>query len=263
MNDVISPIERIQRIAAKVLSTHPVGRGLCLVGGFRYRWLNASARVSNDLDYHWEGDLAAKQHELAEVFRSQLLPAVKRQLGYDGDVRLAIGPAADSPVVRTVELAFWRLTEPGSRIEIPVDVLALARLDQPAVRTVEDTVILTVSDTDMIESKILACLARPFFQVRDVLDIFLFQAALPPNAPARLAQKLAWLSLTPAQARAKLQGLARQRRGHLRSLEQLLDDQVTPTVAANLRAAGGAEMIWETVLGRLNQILGATPETSP
>jgi len=262
MNVIVAPIERIQLLAARILATHPVGRGLCLVGGFRYRLLNESARASNDIDYHWEGDLQKKQMEAVEVFRSKLLPEVKRQLGYDGDVRLATGPDAESPVVRTVELAFYRVAEPGSRIEIPVDIIGVARLDMPMVRTVEGTVFLTMSDADMIESKILACLARSFLQVRDVLDIFLFQDTLRPDSPSRLSQKLGKLALPPAEAIERLNKLANNRTVHVRGIERLLDEQVEPAVTGNLRAAGGAEMIWDSVMHLLNEILAKTEELS-
>ena len=56
------------------------------------------------------------------------------------------------------------------------------------VKTIAGTVFLTVSDADMIESKILACLNRPFFQVRDILDIFLFQDTLSHDTPVRLSK---------------------------------------------------------------------------
>ena len=135
---------------------------LCLIGGFRYRLLNASARVSADIDYHWEGDLQRKQAEIVDVLRSKLLPEVKRQLGYDGDIRPATGPEAESPAVRIVETAFYRVAEPGSRVEIPIEITRVARLDSPLVRTIAGTVFLTVSDADMIESKILAFLNARF-----------------------------------------------------------------------------------------------------
>lgn len=262
MNVIVTPIERIQLLAARILATHPVGRGLCLVGGFRYRLLNESARASNDIGYHWEGDLQEKQMEVVEVFRNKLLPEVKRQLGYDGDVRSATGPDAESPVVRTVELAFYRVTEPESRIEIPVDIIGVARLDMPMVRTVEGTVFLTLSDADMIESKILACLARSFLQVRDVLDIFLFQDALRPDSPRRLSQKLSKRALPPAEAIERLNKLANNRTVHVRGIERLLDEQVEPAVTGNLRAAGGGEMIWDSVMHLLNEIFAKTEELS-
>jgi len=260
MNTAFETIERIQRLAATILATHAAGRGLCLVGGFRYRLLNQSARVSNDIDYHWQGDLPKKQTEVIGVFRTKLLPEVKRQLGYDGDVRSATGPDAESPVARTVELAFYRATEPGSRIEIPVDIIGVACLDKPTVRTVEGTVFLTVSDTDMIESKVLACLARSFLQVRDILDIFLFQDALRPDSPSRLSQKLSKLALPPAEAVERLDKLANHRTVHVQGIELLLDEQVQPTVADNLRAAGGAEMIWDSVMHLLNELLAKAEE---
>ena len=193
-------VERIQTLVATIVATHPAGHQLCLIGGFRYRLLNASARASADIDYHWEGDLQRKQAEIVDVLRSRLLPEVKRQLGYDGDIRPAAGPGADSPAVRIVEMAFYRVAEPGSRIEIPIEITRVARLDPPMVRTIAGTVFLTVSDADMIESKILAFLNARFCRVRDVLDVFLFQDALRPDASVRLSQKLKKLALPLAEA---------------------------------------------------------------
>ncbi len=255
--------ERIQLLATRIVATHPAGRGLCLIGGFRYRLLNESARASMDIDYHWGGDLQTKQMEIAELFRSKLLPEVKRQLGYDGGVWPAAGPDAESPVVRTVDLAFYRVAEPGSRIEIPVDIMGVACLDPPIVRTVEGAVFLTVSDADMIESKILACLARPFLQVRDVLDIFLFQDALPPDSAERLSQKLNKLPLPPAKAIERLNNLANGRTVHVREIERLLDEQVNAAVTVNLRAAGGAAMIWDCVMSLLHESFSKSEELSP
>lgn len=263
MKSSMPPAEHIQLLTARILATHPAGRGLCLVGGFRYRLLNASARASNDLDYHWEGDLQAKQTEIVEAFRSKLLPEVKRQWDYDGDVRPATGPDAESPIARTVELAFYRVAEPGSRIEIPVDIIRIARLDAPMVRTVAGTVFLTVSDADMIESKILACLARSCLQVRDLLDFFLFQDALRADSPGRLLHKLGELRLSPAEASERLHKLARQRPVHELGIERLLDEQVNPAVTANLRAAGGGAMIWDAVMSRLDEVLAKAGESSP
>ncbi len=262
MNNDLAPIERIQYLAAKILATHPAGRGLCLVGGFRYRLLNESVRASNDLDYHWEGDLQSKQMEIVAIFRSKLLPEVKRLWDYDGDVRPAAGPDAESPVVRTVETAFYRQSIPGSRLEIPVDILGIARLDAPVVRTIEGTVFLTVSDADMVESKILACFARSFLQVRDVLDVFLFQDALRTDSPERLAQKLSRIGLTPARAIERLNQFSKNRTVHVRGIECLLDEQVIPAVAANLRVAGGGVMIWDAVISRLCEMLGKAEELS-
>ncbi len=263
MDSYIPPIERLQLLAVRILATHPAGRGLCLVGGFRYRLLNGSARASNDIDYHWEGDLQSKQMEIVELFGSKLLPEVKRQMGYDGDVRPARGPDAESPVVRTVALAFYRVAEPGSRIEIPVNIIGVTCLDPPMVRTVEGTVFLTVSDADMIESKIIACLARTFLQVRDVLDVFLFRDAIRPDAPGRLSRKLNLLPLPPAEAIARLNQLANRRTVHVRGIERLLDEQVNAAVAANLRSAGGAAMIWDSVMSLLQEVLARAKELSP
>jgi len=152
--------ERIQGMAAEILATHPVGHRLCLIGGYRYRLLDASPRASVDIDYHWEGDLAAKQGEIAAVLRGRLLPEVKRRLAYEGDVRPADSPAAASPAVRVIKAAFYRSAERGSRIEIPFEVTRIPCLDAPIVRTISGTVFLTVSDADMVEGKAESVIRR-------------------------------------------------------------------------------------------------------
>jgi hypothetical protein len=243
-----SLLDRLQSLVATLLATSPAGHGLCLIGGFRYRLLNASCRVSQDIDYHWDGDLETKQADVVNVLRKRLLPEVKRQFDYDGHVQPATGPGADSPAVRIIELAFFRSAEAGSRIEVPVEITRIPRLDPPLVRTVMGTVFLTVSDADMIESKILALFSRDFVRVRDVLDVFLFHDALPANARERLRQKLSGLALGPAEVRERWAALQVNRVVHERALERLLAEQVDPAVAANLRAAGGAGTIYDTVL---------------
>ena len=50
---------------------------------------------------------------------------------------------------------------------------------------------------------------------------------------------------------------------HQAAIGQLLDEQVNPAVAANLQAAGGAAMVWDTVMRRLAITLGVNWESSP
>ena len=261
-NETRTVVERIQTLAATIIATHPVGHQLCLIGGFRYRLLNASARASADIDYHWEGDLQRKQAEIVDVLRSRLLPDVKRLKGYDGGIQPATGPEAESPAVRIIEMAFYRVAEPGSRIEIPIEITNVARLDAPVVRTISGTVFLTVSDADMIESKILAFLNARFCRVRDVLDIFLFQDALQSDASARLSQKLEILALPLVGAIAQLDRFETNRAIHVREIERLLGEQVAPAVTANLRAAGGPAMIWDSVMRLLRETLMKARESS-
>ncbi len=254
-NDPVTVTEQIQTITAKLLATQPVGYQLFLIGGFRYRLLDASCRSSIDLDYHWEGELDGKQAEIVEFLRNRLLPEVQRQIGYDGAIRPASGPDAESPGVRTVEMAFYRQAVSGSRIEIPLEITHIPRLDPPLVRTVGGVVFLTVSDADMIESKVLALLNRTFTQARDILDIFLFQDSLPLDARERLSQKFMELRLSPEDVAARLVRLRAARAVHVREIERIVDSQVAPAVAANLRLAGGATMIWDHVFARLMERL--------
>lgn len=70
---------------------------MLLIGGFRYRLLDHSPRFSVDIDYHWGGDLEAKQRELLGLCRRVILGQVRRELGYEGSASARTGPDADSP----------------------------------------------------------------------------------------------------------------------------------------------------------------------
>jgi hypothetical protein len=77
-----------------------------------------------------------------------------------------------------------------------------------------------------------------------------------------LSRKLRDLAVSVAEAIERLDKLEEGRSVHVRGLERLLDEQVDPAVAANLRAAGGATMIWDSVMGRLRAVLGNAQELS-
>ena len=59
------------------------------------------------------------------------------------------------------------------------------------------------------------------------------------------------MSLSPADVIKRLARLRDARAVHVREIERVLDEQVDPATAANLRVAGGAAMIWDQVLHRL------------
>jgi len=55
--------DRIQRIIARLIAENPAGRGLCLIGGYRFRLLDHSPRRSVDIDYHWRA-LGLQQNDI-------------------------------------------------------------------------------------------------------------------------------------------------------------------------------------------------------
>ena len=114
----------------------------------------------------------------------------------------------------------------------------------------------------MIESKILAFLNTRFCRVRDILDVFLFQDALQPDAPTRLSRKLRKFALPLTDAFESLGRFESNRAVHVREIERLLGEQVAPVVAANLRAAGGAAMLWDSVMRLLRDTLTKSKEFS-
>lgn len=239
-------IDAIQRIVARLLATNPAGHGLCLIGGFRYQFLDQSVRKSRDIDYHWEGDLVAKQGELVSLFNRRLLPEIKRRLGYDGDVRAATGPEADSPAVRIVELAFWSSSSQG-RIEVPVDITRIVCRDPVTVRTADGVVYPTPSDADLIEGKVIALFNRRYLQHRDFVDLFLFSSHLRPDSAERLRDKFATLSIARETILQQLRDFETHSDYHIRNIASVITEQLEPSAAANIEAAGGAKMVFETV----------------
>jgi len=241
-------IESIQRMVARLLATTAPGVGLALIGGFRYRFLDDGPRVSRDIDYSWNGDLEAKQDELVAAFRRRLLPEVRRSLGYNGSATPHAGPEGPSPVVRTVLLAFWRDGEPHSRIEIPVDITGMGRIDKLVVKTVGGVSYPTVSDRDMIENKIVAVFSRSFLQHRDLLDIFMFASHLSDSSPERISMKFIEIQISPDRVRSKLGDLQTGGSGHIRAIDELIATQFDAPRAANLTLSGGGKMVFEQVL---------------
>ena len=96
--------------------------------------------------------------------------------------------------------------------------------------------------------------------MRDLVDVFLFQDALRADAPARLPQKLSTLGLPLAEAGERLDKLAQNRVIHLRGIARLLDEQAAPAVTANLRAVGGAAMVWDSALRLLRNTVNRARE---
>ena len=60
--------DKLQRVVANLIARSPAGVQLLLIGGFRYRLLDNSQRLSVDIDYHWGGDLESKQRELLSLW---------------------------------------------------------------------------------------------------------------------------------------------------------------------------------------------------
>lgn len=260
MNPLAEPIlEAIQRATARLLARSPTGRGLCLIGGFRYRLLDGSARASRDIDYHWEGNLDEKQAEVVSALRRRLLPLVKREYGYDGSAEPAAGPEAESSNLRTVKLAFWRLDVAGSRIEIPVDITRIVCLDAATVRTADGVVYPTRSDADLIESKVIALLGRVWVEHRDFLDVYLLANHMAPDAPVRLREKCARLGIAGELAAKRLREFTEHPDRHIRGIEAVMEDQLDPDAATNIRDGGGAPVVLDAVVNLLRNALAELP----
>jgi predicted nucleotidyltransferase component of viral defense system len=257
MNEArVQTVEGIQKLVAGIIATNPAGHRLCLIGGFRYRLLSRSCRMSLDIDYHWDGDMDGKQRELVDLLRMKLLPEVRRRFGYEGTVGQGNGPDADSPFVRTVLAALYRTGESPDRIELPVEITCIPCLDSPVVRTVSGTVYLTTSDADMIESKVIALINRLYLEARDILDLFLFQDNFAADSAGRLRTKFAMLQISPAAVVERSARLLKNRVVYTRAIDAIIDDQVDAAVAANLRASGGGAMIFDAVVNLLVDKLG-------
>jgi hypothetical protein len=255
-------LEAIQKTIARAVATNPAGRNLVLIGGFRYRLLDESVRTSDDIDYHWGGDLAEKQRELVALFRRSVLPEVRRRFHMDGQADPLTGPDADSPAVRIVDLAFWQAGTDFGRIEIPVELTRIPCADPIAVRTAGGTIYPTVSEADMIESKILAIFNRLFLKHRDIVDVFLFHDRLLPDSKQRLRAKLQTLNLPLAAVKKTIADLRQHADYHSRAIQAVIDTQLDTVVAEQMKEAGGGKTVLNAVLSVLHKHLPAKARTS-
>ena len=243
--------DRLQKVVASLIAKSPAGVNLLLIGGFRYRLLDNSQRFSADIDYHWGGDLEAKQRELLSLCRRVILGQVRRELGYEGSAMARKGPDADSPNAKIIDLRFWK----GQvHVETPLEITQIVCLDPPTIRTAGGTVHATPSDTDLVESKIIAVLNRIFLQHRDLVDIFLYGDKLRPDSPARLKKKLAKLQLSPEAITRRLQDLQENRQYHAAAVQKVIDEQVETTVAQQMNTGGGGKTVLDSALSLITRV---------
>jgi hypothetical protein len=253
--------EAAQTLIAAAIATAPASAGLRLIGGFRYRLLDKSARLSADIDYHCDSDLQAKQHELLRLLRTRVVPELKRAYRVDADAWAADAPG-ESPAARVVELACWRPSQAG-RTVIPIDLTRIACADPPVARTIAGIVYLTASDADLIEGKIIALLNRTPLEHRDFCDLFLFSSHLRPDSPQRLTHKLRALNLTPKLVQTRLSAITAHPQHHARQIQHIILTQLESPARENLIAAGGGAMIFTaTTQTLLHQLAAAAGEKS-
>src|SRR5438132_10429062 len=110
------------------------------------------------------------------------------------------------------------------------------------------TVNATPSDTDLIESKIIAVLNRLFLQHRDLVDIFLYEDKLSADSPARLKRKLRKLQLRAASITDRLKDLQDNRDYHATAIQKVIDQQMETTVAQQMNAGGGGRTVLDCSL---------------
>jgi len=243
--------DRLQRLVANSIARSPAGVNLLLIGGFRYRLLDNSQRFSVDIDYHWGGDLEAKQRELLSLCRRVILGQVRRELGYEGSASARTGPDADSPNAKFIDLRFWK---GNVQLEIPLELIQILCLDPPTIRTAGGTVHATPSDTDLIESKIIAVFNRLYLQHRDLVDLFLYADKLQPDSPARVKEKLTRLKLPVEAVIRRLKDLQENQQYHATAVQKVIDEQMETTVAQQMNAGGGGKAVLDSVLIVLTRV---------
>jgi hypothetical protein len=248
---VLIEADRLQRLVANSIARSPAGVNLLLIGGFRYRLLDNSQRFSVDIDYHWGGDLEAKQRELLSLCRRVILGQVRRELGYEGSASVRTGPDADSPNAKSIDLRFWKA---DVHVEIPLELTQIVCLDPPTIRTAGGTVHATPSDADLIESKIIALLNRLFLQHRDLVDVFLYADKLQADSPARVKQKLVQIQLPAQTVMRRLKDLQDNRQYHATAVQKVIDEQMETTVAKQMNAGGGGRTVFDSVLSVLMRV---------
>ena len=203
--------------------------------------------ISHNQVYSIE-DLEEKLDKVISLFRQKLLPQVKERFRYEGTVAPAQGPDADTPLTKTINLAFYIKDFAYSRIEIPVDIMTIEALDEPIPRTRDGVVFLTRSDQDIIESKVIALLNSIFVRDRDIVDIFLFEEKLARDSAERIATKLTRLGLDSSKVTRQIQGLLDARVVRTRGIAEIIETQLDPQAADNINRGGGANAVFDHVM---------------
>lgn len=255
MNERYEITERLQTLVAQLVATQPAGAGLCLIGGFRYRMLDRGPRRSVDIDFHWTESLTAKRTELIALFQRRLLPEAKRRFQVEGSVT-AGDVREESDAVAVIDLAFWRLGSALGRIEIPVAITRIDTADAAIAKTFAGTVFRTVTDADMLESKVIAILCRSFLEHRDLLDLYLFASHATEPTPARIAAKLQQRGVHQSAALRRIEQIAQSEAHHAKSLDAVIQEQVDASPASLLAEVGGGQAVFNETLRLLRSLLG-------
>ena len=159
--------------------------------------------------------------------------------------------AADSSNAKFIDLGFWK---GDLHVEIPLELTQIVCLDPPTIRTAGGTVHATPSDTDLIESKIIAVLNRLVLQHRDLLDVFLYADKLKPDSPARMKQKLAKIQLPAETVMRRLKDLQDNQQYHATAVQKVIDEQVETTVAHQINVGGGGKTVLDSVLSVMMRV---------
>jgi hypothetical protein len=126
------------------------------------------------------------------------------------------------------------------------------------VRTADGVVYPTVSDSDMIESKMIAIFNRLYLEYRDIVDIFLFSNHLAEDSDERLKIKFSKLSMDKNAVKKKLDDLISNQSYHARGIKSVLETQIDADIAANIQEGGGAQMVLDRVIEILRKHLDLT-----
>lgn len=238
-------IEAIQRVIVPLVARHPAGVGLRLIGGSRFYLLDRSSRFSRDLDYDTSEELAVKQAAVLRVLQTKLVPDLAERFGVETLVAPLEGKDA-SPSVHELQVAFrpegWERP-----VVVSVQILSIVSLDGQENRLFEGTMVPTVSDADLVESKVIAIFNRIHLAHRDLVDLFLFQHGLRPDSAGRMQAKLARLGIGADLVARQLADFREHPDFHAKGIGQIVREEVEPIQARRLEESGGGRAILEAV----------------
>lgn len=247
-------VRKTQHLMVRSLArSSSVGAGLLLVGGSHYSVLKESSRISRELDYRTEGDLTAQRARVLCAIRERVIPDLKRRYGVD-----AIAGESDdkepSPFVRSLQVAF---NAPGLPKPVVVgvdcvDINLIPLADEATYVVLDGTIIPTISDADMVESKILSIFNRVFLEYRDIVDVFLFQADLRKDSAERLLIKFSKLGLDGDAIARRMKSMYENFEVHASGVDGVLESDFEEKQLQYLRAQGGGTGILRKVLELLS-----------
>ncbi len=241
--------QNIQKIFISSFAVSTVSVGMYLIGGLKFYLLNNSPRLSNDIDFHYEKDLAIKKNELKAFILNSFLPMMKRDHNITGHI-LPNHPEEESINLKVIHIFLTQ--EDKTSFDLPIEITKIICFDKKNIETFNGKIIGVVSNADLIESKVIAFFSRYYFQARDLVDIWLFKNMFLKDSGKRIFKKLNLLSIDNKTIKNKITDLKNNKTYHTKQIKEVFLTQTSEQINSQIENAGGFNVVLDQIINILD-----------